>query len=430
MEKVPRIIVGIDFGTTYTAAAWADASNSSQIEVIRNWPTAGNIVGSQVPSEIAYDQKDRTVFSWGHNIKPKSHKDILELPLGLNSAEVISDYLSAIYKHVMVTLNRRIDKMLMQQAVVTFALTVPAIWSDAARKKTQEAAVRAGMGKQTSPQIYSEPECGAIHALKDLDDIKSLRSNDRILVCDAGGGTVDIITYKILEVTPLDVVECTVGTGDYCGSTFIDREFEKLFIRRMGSHYTALSPLHRQQSIRNFEATKMAFRDEPDQEVFYVNLPTIGDIEEIGVYSGNLQLTREEMRDLFDPTVNRIIDLISAQVMAASHVDLILLIGGFGESEYLYQRILAWANRALIRVLQPREASTAIVRGAVIKGLEAAGTSKTQITRRARRWYGVTTNEMFVQGKHLAEDRYYNIDTNQFLAKNQIRWFIEKVGGL
>lgn len=354
-------------------------------------------------------------------------QDVLELPLGLTSAEVISDFLSAIHKHVMATLNRRIDRLLMQQAVVTFALTVPAIWSDAARKKTQEAAVKAGMGSQVLPQIFSEPECGAIHALKDLDDINSLRINDRVLVCDAGGGTVDIITYEILKLVPLNVMECTVGTGDYCGSTFIDRAFEEFFKSRMGSHHADLSPSHRQQVIRNFEATKMAFRDEPDQEVFYVNLPTIGDIEEIGVYSGNLQITRADMRGLFDPTINRIIDLISAQVLLVSHVDLILLVGGFGESEYLYQRILAWANRALIRVLQPREASTAIVRGAVMKGLEAVGSSKTQIARRSRRWYGVTVNELFVEGKHLAEDRYPNVDTNQVLAKNQIRWFIEKV---
>ncbi|KAL9040320.1 MAG: hypothetical protein Q9180_001977, partial [Flavoplaca navasiana] len=262
----------------------------------------------------------------------------------------------------MATLHRRVDKETMQKATVDFALTVPAIWSDAARKKTQDSAVKAGMGKSLLPQIYSEPECAAIYALKDLDDVESLRINDCILVCDAGGGTVDIITYKIQQINPLSIVECTAGIGDYCGSTFIDREFEKLFIRRMGPHYAAFSSVHRQQVIKNFEAAKVAFRNEAEQEDFYVNLPTIGDIEEAGVQSGNFHMTRAEMRGLFDPVIDRVLDLINVQASSVTSVDLVVLVGGFGESEYLYQRVSMWASRVQIRVQQPREAATAIVR--------------------------------------------------------------------
>ncbi|KAL8732513.1 MAG: hypothetical protein Q9166_002727 [cf. Caloplaca sp. 2 TL-2023] len=438
MEISHNIVVGIDFGTTYTAAAWADSSNPHLVEIIRNWPSGGQAVSSQVPSEIAYDHNDRTRFSWGYKISPLSHKikwfklglevdqEAIALPLGLSPADVICDYLSAIYKHVLATLHRRIDQSIMQRANVIFALTVPAIWSDSARKKTQEAAIRAGMGKESPPQIFSEPECAAIYTLKDLGAISSLRINDRMLVCDAGGGTVDIITYEVVQTDPLGIVECTAGTGDYCGSTYIDREFESLVTGRMASHYAGLLPAHKQQVIKNFETTKVAFRNEPEQEMFFVNIPTVGDIENAGVFSGNLHISREEMCKLFNPIIKRTIDLVSTQVKAVSPVNVILLVGGFGESEHLYQRIVAWANEFQIRVLQPREASTAIVRGAVIKALEATGSPKTEISRRARRWYGVTVNASFVEGRHLAEDRMLNIDTGQVLAMNQIRWFIKK----
>lgn len=77
MERAHKIIVSIDFGTTYTAVAWVDASSPSQIEIISNWPTAGQVVGSQVPTEIAYGYNDRTKFSWGYNINPKLQKVIL-----------------------------------------------------------------------------------------------------------------------------------------------------------------------------------------------------------------------------------------------------------------------------------------------------------------------------------------------------------------
>ncbi|KAL8831907.1 MAG: hypothetical protein Q9170_005100 [Blastenia crenularia] len=438
MESSHNVIVGIDFGTTYTAAAWADTSNRSQIEIIKNWPTAGPVVGSQVPSEICYDQGGRERVSWGYNIKPQSDKikwfklgleigqDMLTLPFDLTPAEVICDYLSAVRKHVINTLDRRIRRGSGQSVDVTFAVTVPAIWSDAARENFRQATVNAGMGRMSPPRVFSEPECAAIYTLKDLDDISSLHLNDHVLVCDAGGGTVDIITYEVASILPLSITECTVGTGDYCGSTFVDREFEKLFVTRMGHHYKSITPVHRLQAIKNFEATKAAFRDDPEQEVFYVNIPTAGDIEETGLHSGNLHITRDEMRSLFEPAINRILDLIRAQVKVVPSINMILLVGGFGESEYLYQRVLAWASGTQIRVIQPREASTAIARGAVMKALETAGHSKTRITRRSRKWYGVTINEPFIQGVHVDEDRYPDTGTGQVLARNQVRWFIRK----
>ncbi|KAL9629086.1 MAG: hypothetical protein Q9204_005479 [Flavoplaca sp. TL-2023a] len=291
----------------------------------------------------------------------------------------------------MATLHRWVDKETMQKSTIDFALTIPAIWSDAARKKTQDSAVRAGMAKSLLPQIYSEPECAAIYALKDMDDVESLRINDCILICDAGGGTVDIITYKILQINPLSIFERTAGIGDYCRSTFIDPGFEKLFIRRM------------------------------------VNLPTIGDIEEAGVQSGHFHLTRAGIRGLFNPVIDRVLDLIKVQVSSVTSVNLVVLVGGCGESEYLYQRVRMWASRAQIRVLHLHEAATAIVRGAALEGLETTGMSKTNVVRRARRWYGVTVHETFVDGKHLPEDHFSNGDSRRMLATNQVRWFIRKV---
>ena len=79
----------------------------------------------------------------------------------------------------------------------------------------------------------------------------------------------------------------------------------------MGSHYAAFSSVHRQQVIKNSEAAKVAFRNEAEQEDFYINLPTIGDIEEAGVQSGNFHMTRAEMRGLFNRFIDRVLDLIN-----------------------------------------------------------------------------------------------------------------------
>ena len=200
----------------------------------------------------------------------------------------------------------------------------------------------------------------------------------------------------------------------------------------MGVHYAKISVVNRQQVVKNFETTKIAFRNDPSQPTFYVNVPTVGNLEEAGVYGGNFEITREEMRSLFDPIIDQIISLIKTQVMAVSagpqRVNSILLVGGFGESEYLYQRVHTWASQYDIQVIQPREASTAIVRGAVIKGLEPkAGPTRTEVVRRARRSYGVPTNQPFIEGKHLESNAYFDTQTGHKLAQNQISWFIRMV---
>ena len=167
----------------------------------------------------------------------------------------------------------------------------------------------------------------------------------------------------------------------------------------MGPHYSKISVVHRQQVVKNFELTKIAFRDDPAQGRFYVNVPTVNTLPAARIDGGQLEITHEEMRSLFDPIIDQIIVLIQAQVMGASQgpqaVNSILLVGGFGNSEYLYKRVVAWASPYGIQVIQPSDASTAVVRGAVLKGLEPkAGLEKTQIIRRARRAYGVSESPL------------------------------------
>lgn len=443
-----RIVVGIDFGTTFTAVAWAETSRPSQIELITNWPTAGALVGAQVPSELSYpNDGDTTNYSWGYNISPKAKKvkwfklaletdsDIFKLPPNIQPITVVEHFLTAVYTHTMSTLYRRFDRSVMATASVDFVLTVPAIWSDAAKQKTFDAARRAGMGNEHNLDLLSEPESAAIYTLKNMDSGNSAVSvGDRIVVCDCGGGTVDVISYEVRQIRPqLRVAEVTAGTGDYCGSTFIDQEFERLFQHRMGALYAKVPMQNRQQIVKNFELCKIAFRNDASLPTFYVNVPTMSDVPEAGIYGGMFEITREEMQALFAPVVESVIRLVKAQVLAVSEgtfrANSIMLVGGFGESEYLFQRIESWARPYRIQVIQPRDASTAIVRGAVMRGLEpkhAAAAEKTEVLRRARRSYGVPTNQMFIPGKHYDADLYVDPETGERLARNQISWFIRK----
>ncbi|KAG0641158.1 hypothetical protein HOY80DRAFT_1114338, partial [Tuber brumale] len=418
-----RIIVGLDFGTTYSALAWASTNLPGQINLIGNWPSAGILTHHSAPTEIAYHQGSTSDFSWGYDIprtvrRLKWFKLLLEsnddhvqsgmpLPPGMTAMDVTRDFLSALYRHAIGTLWRQNGHAVMSMTRVDFVLTVPAVWSDTAKQRTREAAVAAGMSNEHNLSLLSEPEAAAIYTIKN-QDTNAINVHDRIVVCDAGGGTVDLISYTVLSIYPLKVTECAVGTGDFCGSTYIDRNFEVLLQQRMGHHYHSLRVETQQRIVKNFEEVKCAFRDKPDQNVYHVNVPTVNSIPEAGIYGGELQLTREEMRRLFDPIVDKIMILISNQIQSICkegyQVNSVLLVGGFGESP-----------------------ATAVVKGAVLRGLEPSlPLQVSHIVRRARRHYGTPMSTLFIPGRHSERDAYIDPLTGRRMARNQVSWFLHK----
>ena len=138
------------------------------------------------------------------------------LPQGMDVTDVACDYLKLLHEHVMTTISRRSGSAIMQNARFDYVLTVPAIWSDLAKNRTRIAATKAGLGGENSNlELLSEPESAAIYSLKTIENILTrIKVGDKIVVCDAGGGTVDLVAYDLKQIEPtLQVIECTTGTG-------------------------------------------------------------------------------------------------------------------------------------------------------------------------------------------------------------------------
>jgi len=60
--------------------------------------------------------------------------DASMVPNGLMPQDVVRDYLTALYQHTIETLWRRFDRSVMSMTTIDFVVTMPAIWSDAAKK--------------------------------------------------------------------------------------------------------------------------------------------------------------------------------------------------------------------------------------------------------------------------------------------------------
>lgn len=126
--------------------------------------------------------------------------------------DVAADYLQLIWNYAKEDIRKVRGNDWTDIYTVRAVLTVPAIWSPSAKDKTLKIAQKAGLPDNVS--LVSEPEAAALAVLREKrDDGERLEVGDCFVVCDAGGGTVDLISYKICALDPFQVEECAVGDG-------------------------------------------------------------------------------------------------------------------------------------------------------------------------------------------------------------------------
>lgn len=104
-----------------------------------------------------------------------------------------------------------------------------------ARAKTRACADAAGMGTGAALHMISEPEAAALYALDALDP-HCLKVGDTFVLCDGGGGTVDLITYTVSSLKPiLRVAEAHPGSGSLCGASYLNRGFQEFLVEKLGN---------------------------------------------------------------------------------------------------------------------------------------------------------------------------------------------------
>lgn len=155
--------------------------------------------------------------------------------------------------------------------------------------------------------------------------------------------------------------------------------------------------------------------------------PGLPDDEEAGLDSGFLVMTADQIKAIFEPVVQEVCDLVQGQVdtlrSKGGVVSGIVLVGGFGQSNYLYRRLKSHfattappppyserpthaggASTQSLEVMQPVYAWTAVVRGAVLRGLEG----NMVVSRKSRMYYGTSYATVYDEDKHSVSERYWS----------------------
>ncbi|RDL33958.1 uncharacterized protein BP5553_08326 [Venustampulla echinocandica] len=451
-----QLVIGLDFGTTFSGIAYAFASeNKPELVSIMDWPGLEGRKQPKVPTVICYDPDDKTSFTWG-GMKHKSNavqgvKLLLDpdqprpiyLPestakadlkkLGKPPVDVAADFIGAVYKHALAKIEASIPSDYFLMCQKQFVLSVPAVWSDKAMNTTLIAAKQAGIHPIT---LIKEPEAAAMYTLHTLQE-KSLAVGDAFVICDAGGGTVDLISYEITSMSPrLELKELVLPKGGMAGSLGLNRRFEQSVKELVGEdqYYTLRKTKGFEQATIQFDQTiKTAFRGNSDED-YYINFPmaNLEDDPTNNLVSNCWNMKGDDVKKIFDPLIldiERLVDdqvnLVKVKRMGDQHpkaqeIKAIFLVGGFGSSQYLKGRLET--IHPDIQIIQPHDAWSAIVKGAVLSRLpQQASVVSTQ----APRHYGVSAMEIYDDAIDKNQPMVFDASDGRNRAK-RMTWYIYK----
>ncbi|KAJ5701815.1 actin-like ATPase domain-containing protein [Penicillium malachiteum] len=401
------IVVGVDFGTTASAIGYSRSSRGSPYDapILIN-QSANEVTTGKIPSVLAYtqDNPDLCEDEWGFHALPQPNaiswfklfldddvgteieswkaeamgwatsQGIMCLPTGKSSIDTISDYLGALKVRIWDHLKEKVMKTekSLKKTTIRFCFTVPGNWSTESREEMHSAIKRAGFGssKLHDVCILTEADAVIVFALSTMRDHTGkshLKTGDGVLVCDCGGGTVDMASFLISDHNPLVYHELVPSSGKLCGSTSVDREFYKLMRERFGDAFSTLPSSEiglLSMFMYEFMRAKCTFTGYGNS-IF--EFPLMMSVSQ----SSNLECV--DFIKLFQPAVNTIIKSLTRHVDEANFIKReaaatkkILVVGGFSLSPFLQREIRrVFSNTPIVVLFEHEYALTAVVRGAI-----------------------------------------------------------------
>ncbi|CAJ2504004.1 Uu.00g113980.m01.CDS01 [Anthostomella pinea] len=462
-KRLP-LVVGLDFGTTFSGASWYlcdDESDEPQDpEVIRDWDTdrSNTHEAQKVPSKIYYDVLTDDIY-WGYEIPDdvepfewfklllleqedlQAHlRDSFHLRAarrklkdsGKTAVEIVGDYLGKLWSHVLMKIMKT-EGAIIDAVPFHVVLTVPAIWKDYTRDRMRLAAKRAGIMKNraagpTVVSFISEPEAAAFATTHEHRRRGNLKAGDTFVVVDAGGGTVDVISYKIEVPKPLVVTECVEGDGDLCGASFVDEKFEARMIREISlPTWKSLSRPQITAIMKENWEDRIKRKFDGSTKSWTIQLPS-------PLTQRDPTLTAHDIEQLFSAVLPKIRKLVKDQLReiltkTAKHPKFIILVGGFGRSAYLYKCLKEWLGDRPTELLESKDAWSAICRGATLSGAMSQGLVKQTVqvrSRIARASYGWCYATNFIEGVHDKRDKRWDEYDGEWVAWKQMTWAVKR----
>ncbi|KZP16338.1 hypothetical protein FIBSPDRAFT_794606 [Athelia psychrophila] len=415
-----RLVVSIDVGTTFTAASFCILQPGSvpKFEEILRWPKQA-VPDAKVPSVLYYDTDDKacafgaetddedTIIKaeeeewrktewWKLHLRP-SHLPIIKdlklpsLPANVTVDDIFADHLGYVNRQVKEYITSTYgdganiwDTLSPTMYVI---LTTPNGWEGSQQNRMRQAAIKAGLVDANGGQrvkFVSEAEAAVLYAADTGSVNDWLVQDGHLIICDCGGGTIDITGYKITGTAPLRLEESSASRCYLAGAVFVT-EAAKTYLKTHLKTTEWDNEDAINKAVSSFDRSAKRKFEGPDS-TSWIQLDGHKTLPKLNITRGKMKISGETMASFYAESLRCIkegldIAFENGQKMA----DKIILVGGLASSPYVYAELVKWGKDSGISVSRPDGPTTkAVANGALAWHIDNAVTS-----RFARYHYGV-----------------------------------------
>ncbi|KAJ7302367.1 hypothetical protein DFH08DRAFT_794556 [Mycena albidolilacea] len=422
-----KLVISIDVGTTFTATSFCllQPGNVPKFEEILRWPKQAT-PDAKVPSVLYYDnngnpkafgaetEDEDTIMEaeengwqkveWWKLLLRPAHLPIIRdlvlppLPQNVTVDKIFADHLRYIKDQVKAyitsTYGSGQDIWENLSKTMYLVLTTPNGWEGSQQNRMRRAAITAGFVDEDGGRrvkFVTEAEAAVLYAADSGSVEDWLVKGSHLILCDCGGGTVDITGYKINSIKPaLKLEESSASRCYLAGAVFVTQAARAFFKDRLqGTEWDDEERL--QRIVYHFDRNAKKKFAEGDT-VCYVQLDGHKNIPDLGITRGRLKITGEEMESFFSGPLQQIRDGLEIAFENGGRLaDKVILVGGLASSPYIFSKLVAWGKEFGISVSRPDGPTTkAVANGALAWHLDSSVGS-----RIAKFHYGVSVRVVF-----------------------------------
>ncbi|KAL2081066.1 hypothetical protein ACEWY4_022919 [Coilia grayii] len=464
------LYIAIDFGTAYSGyhVKCNTPGKGSQFRDIQ-WGEEYGIRSCKTPTCILFDSAENFVDFGYAAMKKYTSKSCLQAKDGyffenfkmdlyknkviegdlqltttngkqMSAIKVFSESLKYLKNHALRKIENFSQGTKLQDSDITWVLTVPAIWTNAAKQFMRDAATKAGLVTESDPDrliLALEPEAASVYC-KQLpsDGFVGGEGNTmkleqmpgtQYIVADCGGGTIDITLHEVLDGGALK--EVYKASGNDLGGQNIDRQLKSFLKEIFGDEcweeYEEQHAPELQKLMYEFAVAKCA--DENDGYNFpcQYNLTELimkhrkQNVPELlqghqGVTwnDGSIDISPAKFKSFFDESLRGIASVLKELLKNPElHIKYLVLVGGYALCKILQDYIKGQFCKTC-KVLCPLHPQQAIMVGAA----EFGNQPQIVTSRISTLTYGVKISARFDETKHKPEKKYTSSDGEEFCS--------------
>ncbi|KAJ7905200.1 hypothetical protein B0H13DRAFT_1716733 [Mycena leptocephala] len=422
------LVFGIDVGTTFSGLSYS-ILEPGQVPVIRpitRFPGQQDVGGdSKVPTSIYYDREgiiraegaetmlaesmDRAYDEgWQRaewfklHLRPTVNgPEIPPLPHRKSATSVLADFLRYLFECAKTFIeethpNGRALWVSLQKHI-RFVIAHPNGWEGKQQSQMRDAAVVAGLIPNSDAgherlRFVTEGEASLHFCIQNGLATQAIDSGNGVVVVDAGGGTIDLSTYRLVKKSNghKEYQEIAPPQCLFQGSIYVTQRARDYLEAHLG-HSKYAGDVENMAHVFDTSA-KLSFRGE---EFSYIKFGTHRDQDaSLNIRNGQLKIPGSDVKQFFEPSISAVVDAVREQCISAigtTSVSSVFLVGGFARNDWLFSELKSRLQSLRLDLTRP----DAHVNKAVADGAVSFHIDHHVSVRVARFTYGMKCSESF-----------------------------------